>query len=357
MSSPLMMTLSNLFEATLHDSLYAVRSLRKKSGFTAAAVLILALAIGGNTAIFTVIHAVLLSPLPYPSADRLVRIAGGATPYRFVEMTASARSFTAIAAYTGDENPTLSGGAQPQVLKGVRVSANFLQALGIHPLLGRSFRAQEDSPGGPPVVMLSASLWRRRFAGDPGILGKTATLGGTAYTIIGILPPGFAFPSPDLDVWMTAPAEWPVMPVKSRALSPFLTLFGRLKPNVTLAAANAEAKVIQRQYAAAHPAMLDAKPKQPDMVVAMKDTLVADVRSILWMLLGAVGFVLLIACANVAGLLLARAAARSREIAVRAALGAGRLRLMSQLVAESVVLSVSSGLLGLLLAAWSLHVI
>jgi len=325
--------------------------------FTATTVLTLALAIGGNTAIFTVIHAVLLKPLPYPDSDRLVRITGGATPVRFSEMKASTHSFTEIGVFTSEESPTLSGGAQPEVLKGVRISANFLRILGVAPLLGRAFRPQEDSAAGTPVVMISTELWQRRFAGDPAIIGKTAGLAGTPYTVIGVLAPRFLFPFPDLDVWMTAPSEWPLVPPKSRALSPFLSIFGRLKPGVTLQQATAETKVIHRQYAVAHPAMLDAKPKRPEKVTAMKDDLVQDVRSMLWMLLGAVGFVLLIGCANVAGLLVAQAASRSREIAMRSALGATRVRLIGQLIGESVLLSLLGGILGVLLAAWSLRAI
>lgn len=346
-----------LLEMLWQDTLFALRTMRKQPAFAATAVLTLALAIGGNTAAFTVIRAVLLKPLPYPESDRLMRISGGATPARFAEMKASAHSFSGIGAFTNEESPTLSGGGEPEVLKGVHVSANFLGILGVGPLLGRAFRAEEDSPGGTPVVIISAALWQRRFAGDPAVLGKTATLAGTPYTIIGVLPPRFSFPFPELDMWMTAPSEWPLMPPKSRALSPFLTLFGRLKPGVSLEQASAEAKVIHQQYAIAHPTMLDAKPKRPEKVTPMRDSLVTDVRSMLWMLFGAVGFVLLIACANVASLLLARAASRSREIAVRSALGAARIRLIGQLIAENVVLSLSGGVLGILLAAWSLRAI
>lgn len=346
-----------LLEMIWRDTLYALRTMRKKPAFAVTAVLTLALAIGGTTAIFTLIHAVLLTPLPYPDSDRLVRISGGATPSRFAEMRASAQSFTEVGAFTSEESPTLSGRAEPEVLKSVRVSADFLRILGVDPLRGRAFRAEEDSPGGPPVVMISAALWQRRFAGDPEIIGRTATLAGMPYTIIGVLPPRFSFPFPDMDVWMTAPSEWPLMPPKSRALSPFLSIFGRLKPRVSLEQASAEAKMIHRQYVMAHPTMLDAKPKRPEKVTPMKDDLVADVRSMLWMLLGAVGFVLLIACANVASLLLARAASRSREIAVRSALGAPRIRLIGQLIGESVVLSLFGGILGVLLAAWSLRAI
>jgi len=339
------------------DSVYAVRTMRAKPAFVVTAILTLALAIGGNTAMFTIIHAVLLEPLPYPDSSRLVSITGGATPTRFEEMKTAAQSFSGIGAFTIEETPTITGGGEPEVLKAVRVSANFLRILEAQPLLGRAFRAEEDSPGGPPVAMISFDLWQRRFAADREILGKTATLGGISQTIIGVLPPHFAFPYQDLDVWLAAPAGWSLMPSKSRALSPFLSIFGRLKPGVSLEQATAEAKVIHRRYATAHPAMLDAKPKRPETVMPMKDGLVASVRSMLWLLLGAVGFVLLASCANVASLLLARAASRSREIAVRSAVGAGRIRLVGQLLCESLLLSLPAGILGVLLAGWSLHVI
>jgi putative ABC transport system permease protein len=338
------------------DSLYALRTMRQKPAFTAMAVVTLALAIGGNTAMFTVIRAVLLEPLPYRDSDRLV-VSGGATPARFAETRDSARSFTELGAYSGEEELTLSGGAEPEVLKGARVSASFLRILGVAPVRGRGFRPEEDSPGGTPVVLISTGLWQRRFAGDPQIAGKTAILETTPYIIIGVVPPRFQFPFPGVDVWMTEPSEWPRIPPKSRALSPFLTIFGRLRAGVSLEQANAEMRVIQRQYAMAHPAMLDAKGKARGEMTAMKDELVADVRFKLWMLLGAVGFVLLIACANVAGLLLARATSRAPEFAVRAALGAGRARLMGQLLAESVPLSLAGGMLGVLLATWSLRAI
>jgi predicted permease len=345
-----------LLESIWQDTRFALRTVRKKPAFATTAVLTLALAIGGNTAMFTVIRAVLLKPLQYRDPERLVSISGGATPTRFAEMRAGARSFSELGAFIGPGNVTLSGGAEPEVLKEVRVSADFLRVPGVEPMLGRSFRPDEDSPGGAPVAMISAEIWERRFAGDPQIAGKTATLATTAYTIIGVLPPHFQFPFPDVDVWMTAPSEEPLIAPKSRALSPFLTIFGRLKPGVTIEQADAEMKVLRHQYALAHPSMLDAKPR-PVEVTAMKDDLVAKVKSMLWMLFGAVGLVLLIACANVAGLLLARAGSRTREFAVRSALGAARSRLIRQLLAESVLLSIAGGAVGVLLAAWALRAI
>jgi len=346
-----------VLETVSRDLLYAVRTIRRNPGFTVTAVLMLATGIGANTAIFSVIHAVLLSPLEYRDPDRLVDISGGATPVRFQEMKAAAKSFSGLGAFSGQEDLTLSAGVQPEVLKAARVSAGFLQILGVNPLLGRGFLPEEDSPGAPAVAMISARLWQQRFGGNRHVVGKTAMFAATSHTIIGVLPAHFQFPFPDLDVWLTQPSTWPAIDSKSRQLSPFLTVFGRLKPGRSVEQASAEMAVIQHQYAADHPAMLDAKLKSPVRVKPLKAELVANVRAVLWMVFGAVGFVLLIACANVASLLLARASSRSREFAVRSALGASRTRLIGQLLAESVLLSCAGGGLGLLLAAWTLRAI
>jgi predicted permease len=344
-----------MLETIRQNTAYALRTMRKNPAFTATSVLVLTLGIGGNAAMFTVIRTVLLKPLDYRDPERLVQVSGGATPVRFDEMRASAQSFTGLGAFGGRESLTLTGAAEPEVLRGARVSADFLRILGVDPIVGRSFLPEEDTPGGAPVVIISAELWQRRFAGDSQIAGKTVTLASTLYTIVGVLPPRFQFPSPEIDVWVTRPSEWSLMPPKSRPLSPFLSIFGRLKPGVTLEHASAEMAVLRHQYAAAHPAMLDAKPKSPERVTPMKEALVEDVSSMLWMLFGAVGFVLLIACANVASLLLARATSRSREFAVRSALGAARSRLIGQLLGESILLSFAAGGLGVLLANWSLR--
>ncbi|HEY1493082.1 MAG TPA: ABC transporter permease [Candidatus Solibacter sp.] len=350
------MNIVGAVETFSQDIRYGFRTLRSRPVFAATALVTLALAIGGNTAMFTVVRAVLLQPLQYREPDRLVSIAGGATPQRFTEMKAAAHSFTEIGAFTGVEDLALSGGAEPEILKGVHVSAGFLRILAVDPVRGRGFRPEEDAAGGTPVAMISHELWQRRYGGDPQIVGKTATLSATPYTIVGVLPARFQFPAPGVDVWLTAPADSPSIPAKVRALSPYLTLFGRLQPTVSLAQANAELRVLRQQYAMAHPAMLDAKAKMPE-AAPMKEELVAGVRSTLWLLFGAVGFVLLIACANIAGLLLARAASRVREMAVRSAIGAARTRLIGQMLAESVLLSAAGGALGVLVAAWSLRAI
>ncbi len=344
-------------ETIWQDARFAFRTLRKNPTFAVISVIMVALGIGANTAMFTVIHAVLWKPLAYPDPDRLVHISGGATPTRFAEMRAAAHSVTDLAAFAGTEDITLAGGGKPEVLAAVRISASFLHILGVEPLLGRGFLPQEDSAGGAPVAMISFELWQRRFAGDPQIVGKAATLAATPYTIIGILPPHFHFLFSNVDIWLTAPQEAPFFSPRSRALSPYLSVFGRLKPGVSFEQANAEMTVIRRQYAQAHPAMLDAKPKMAEAVTPMSDDLVRNVRSMLWLLFGAVGFVLLIACGNLASLLLARATVRSREFAVRSALGAARTRLIGQLLVESLVLAVTGGALGALLAAWSLRAI
>jgi predicted permease len=350
------------------DVHYALRTARKNPAFAATAVLILALGVGGNAAMFSVIRAVLLKPLPYEDADRLVQVSvdnpqrtaarGGFTPLRYEEMRKTARSFAGMGVFSRfTEDMALSGSGDPEMLKGARVSANFLDVLGVRPALGRAFIPEEDTPGGPPVAMISSRLWKRRFAEDPKLAGKTALLNAVPYTIIGVLPAGFEFPFPELDMWMTRPAETSAVPAR---FWPFVTTlhgFARLRPEAALEQARAEAGVLNRQYVAANPERLDSGPGAALRLVPLKEQLVADVRPILWMLFGAVGFVLLIACANVASLLLTRSAWRAREFAVRAAVGAARSRLIAQSLAESLVLAAAGGVLGVLLAKWALAAI
>ncbi len=355
-----------LLESVWQDLCFALRTMRKNAGFTLAVTGILALGIGGNTAMFTVVRAVLLKPLEYPDADKLVRFSlenmygnkrdGAFSLKRLEELRASAKSFSGIGAFLKyPETVSLSGSGEPRALQGSRVSANFLNILKVKPLRGRSFLAEEDTPGGPAVAMISAKLWRNGFQGDPGVVGKTATFNATPYTIVGVLPDGFGFPFPGTDVWFTRPAEWSVIP--GGAWLTILNGFGRLGTNVSLSQAQAEVNVLNRQYVLANSERQDAGAEVVVRLTPLKDYFVANARPTLWMLFGSVGFILLISCANVSGLLLARASSRSREFAMRAAIGATRGRLVRQLLAESLVLAAAGGALGTLLAECILYAI
>ncbi|HEY7392243.1 MAG TPA: ABC transporter permease [Bryobacteraceae bacterium] len=341
---------------------YALRTLRRSPLFAGTAVLTLALGIGGNTAMFSVVRAVLLQPLAYHEPDRLVSInvensqlSIPTLPFsrgELDEMRSDAHSFEGIGAYfRTPESMSLSGGENgPEPLKGARVSANFLDVLGVRPLAGRTFLPEEDRSGGPPVVMISAALWHRRFGADSEIAGKTVTLDDRSYTIVGVLPAGFEFPASGYDIWLPRPSEWSALPSRYWGI-PLLNGFGRLNPGATLEQARAELAVLHKQYLRANPSSITQK--NASMTVSwLKDHIVADVRTMLWTLVGAVGFVLLIGCANIASLMLGRAASRSREFAVRAAIGASRGRLIGQLLTESLILAAAGGALGILLAHW-----
>jgi hypothetical protein len=294
-------------ENTWNDVRYALRTMGKSPIFAIAAVLTLAIGVGGNTAMFTIVRTVLLKPLEYRDPDRLVRVLlddslhsrdGSFSLLRLEEMRNAAKCFSGIGAYLKfKEDVSLSGQGRPEALKSARVSANFLDILGVRPLFGRSFLPAEDSPGGAQVAMISAGLWRRRFGGDVRIAGKTITLNAEPYTIIGVLPEGFAFPFSETDVWVTKPTEWSLIPRRAWPYVTSLDGFARLRVPVSLEQAQAEINVLNQQFVLAHPERSDAKAGAMIVLSPLKDGIVAKVRPMLWTLFGAVGFVLLIACA------------------------------------------------------------
>jgi len=335
------------------DLQYAARLLRKSPGFVATAVLTLALGIGANTALFSVVNGVLLNPLPYPRSEQLVAVYAKTPGFdqapvvylNFLDWQRDTRTFSSMAIYR-NQNYNVTGTTEAERLAGYMISASFFPTLGVQPILGRTFRADDDQVGAAPVVILGGGLWRRKFGSSPNVIGKLLTLNGESYMVVGVIPPGFTFYGNDRDIY-TPIGQWNDPSFRDRRISVSAHVVGRLKPGVTLPRAKADMDVVARNLAAAFPA---ADKEAGIALVSMKEDIVGNVQPFLLVLLAAVGFLLLIACANVANLLLARSMGRAREFAVRAALGASHLRVVRQLLAESVLLAGMSGTLGLLIA-------
>jgi predicted permease len=350
----------SLVKTMSQDLRFGLRMFRKNPGFTAVALLTLALGIGANTTIFTVVNGVLLNALPYPYPEQLVSLAETLPPFpqfaisypNFLDWARMNHTFQAIAAYRQD-NLNLTGSGEAQRVKATQVSAAFFPLLGVKPMIGRSFSPEEDKSGSDPVVMLSEGLWRSRFGGAPEIIGKTLILDGTGYRIIGVVPKHFYFCCEGTnfrlgDVYLPVGA-WSVPWMHDRGAHPGLFAVGRLKTGVTLERAREDMNTIAQNLARAYP---DSDKNAGIVLTPLKEEMVGNVRPVLLVLLSAVGFVLVICCANVANLLLARCTARVREFALRAAVGASRGRIIRQLLAEGAVLGLAGGTLGLLLAMW-----
>jgi len=342
-------------EAFLADLRYALRAMRSNLSFTAIALAALAIGIGANVAIFTVVDAVLLQPLPYPQPDRIMKLGrryrtgvGDSNSIPKYMVWRQNDVFEAMAIYDfGALAMNLGSGNPPEPVKGIHVSADYFKVFGVAPIAGRTFSGAEDLPHGPAVAVLSYGVWQTRFGGAGDAIGHPILLNGAPYEVVGILPKSF-HSDPEADVWIPLQAD-----PNSTNQGHYLNVAGRLKPGITPSAAEAQMKIVGERFRRLNPKWMD--PEESVAVVPMREATTGDVRTALLVLFGAVALVLLIACANVANLLLARAAGRQRELAIRSAMGANRGRVIRQLLTESVLLSGCGGLMGLALGAWGVR--
>jgi predicted permease len=337
------------------DLRYAIRMLAKSPGFAAIAIFTLALGIGANTALFSVVNGVLLNPLAYPQSGQLVTIYENTPGFKkapinyinFLDWERDNKSFSSMAIYR-NQDYTLVGTGEGERLTGYMISADFFPTLGVTPVAGREFRRDDDVPGKAPVVILSEGFWKRKFGSSPEIIGKPLTLNGAPYTVIGVIPENFTFRGQFRDVY-TPIGQWTNPSFRDRRIDVSTHGFGRLRAGVTVGQAQSEMDGIARGLATEFP---EADKNVSISIVSMKEDMVGNVQPFLIVLLAAVGFLLLIACANIANLLLARSMGRSREFAIRSAMGASHIRVIRQLLTESFLLAGIGGALGLLLAYW-----